>query len=176
MSSEEPKNIGGAKKKGGKIALIVCIVVIVALLGVVIFLLTRKEDEGPRRNVVVNEDNVAQIIEEMEESERVPQGSYEMTMNSTWYFDNGASASDNAYVENSVTNTNPVYFDITRSDTEETIFESPILPLGSHLDSITLDENLPAGTYDCVMTYHLLDENDESISTVNVSLTIVIEN
>lgn len=176
MSSEEPKNIGGAKKKGGKIALIVCIVVIVALLGVVIFLLTRKEEEGPRRNVVVNEDNVAQIIEEMEESERVPQGSYEMTMNSTWHFDNGASASDNAYVENSVTNTNPVYFDIARSDTEETIFESPILPLGSHLDSITLDENLPAGTYDCVMTYHLLDENDESISTVNVSLTIVIEN
>lgn len=176
MSSEEPKNIGGAKKKGGKVALIVCVVVIIALLGVVIFLLTRKEDEEPRRNVVVNEDNVEQILAEMEESERVPLGSYEMTMNSTWYFDNGSSASSNAYVENSVANTNPVYFDIVRSDTDETIFESPILPIGSHLDSITLDKKLSAGTYDCVMTYHLLDENDESISTVNVSLTIVVEN
>ena len=41
-----------------------------------------------------------------------------------------------------VTNTNAVYFDIMRSDTEETIFESPVIPVGSHMEGITLDKAL----------------------------------
>ena len=95
-------------------------------------------------------------------------------MNSTWNFSSGDVPSENAYVENAEANTNSVYFDVTRTDTEETIFESPILPVGSHLENITLDSNLPAGTYDCLVTYHLLDENDESMSTVKLTLTINI--
>lgn len=178
MSNTEPKNNEEGKKKGGKIVLIICIVIILALIGVVIYLLTNKESEeqGPR-NVVVNEDNVEEIIEQMQDSDRVADGYYEMTMNSTWYFENGTAASENAYVENTVTNTNAVYFDIMRSDTEETIFESPVIPVGSHMEGITLDKALDAGTYDCVLIYHLLDDEYENeISTVRVSLTIVIEN
>ena len=83
--------------------------------------------------------------------------------------------SDNAYVENAESNTNSVYFDVTRTDTEETIFESPILPVGSHLENITLDSDLPAGTYDCVVTYHLLDEEENSISTLKLTVTIIVE-
>ena len=176
MSNTEPKNNVEAKKKGGKIVLIICILIILALIGVVIYLLLNKDgEEQGRRNVVVNEDN--KIIEQMQDSERVADGYYEMTMNSTWYFENGTAASDNAYVENTVTNTNSVYFDIVRSDTGETIFESPIIPVGSHMEGITLDKDLDAGTYDCVLIYHLLDEeNENDISTVRVSVTIVIEN
>ncbi len=177
MSSTEPKNNEEAKKKGGKIVLIICIVIILALIGVVIYLLTNKDgEEQGRRNVVVNEDNVEEIIEQMQDSDRVADGYYEMTMNSTWYFENGTTPSENAYVENTVTNTNAVYFDIMRSDTEETIFESPIIPVGSHMEEITLDKDLDAGTYDCVLVYHLMDEEYENeISTVRVSVTIVIE-
>lgn len=178
MSNTEPKNNVEAKKKGGKVVLIICILIILALIGVVIYLLLNKDgEEQGRRNVVVNEDNVDKIIEQMQDSERVADGYYEMTMNSTWYFENGTAASDNAYVENTVTNTNSVYFDIVRSDTGETIFESPIIPVGSHMEGITLDKDLDAGTYDCVLIYHLLDEeNENDISTVRVSVTIVIEN
>ena len=178
MSSTEPKNNVEAKKKGGKIVLFICIVIILALIGVVIYLLTNKDgEEQGRRNVVVNEDNVDEIIEQMQDSDRVADGYYEMTMNSTWYFENGTAASENAYVENTVANTNAVYFDIMRSDTEETIFESPVIPVGSHMEQITLDKALDAGTYDCVLIYHLMDEEYENeVSTVRVSLTIVIEN
>ena len=125
-----------------------------------------------KRNVVVNKDNVEEVLEQLEDP--VPPGSYEVKMKSTWNFASGDAPSDNAYVENVEANTNSVYFDVTRADTEETIFESPILPVGSYLDNITLDSNLPAGTYDCLVTCHLLDENDESISTVKLTLTINI--
>ena len=96
-------------------------------------------------------------------------------MNSTWNFANGESPSSNAYVENAEANTNSVYFDVTLAETEETIYESPILPVGSHLENITLDTILQAGTYDCIVTYHLLDEKNISISTLKLTLTINIE-
>ncbi len=171
------------KKKRGGIIIGVCVVIIIILLTVIIFLLLGKNnaDQNPvkekQRDVVVNPDNVEEVVQQLNEtSERTTPGTYEVTMNSTWQFADGKSASDNAYVENAAANTNDVYFDIQISDTEETIYESPILPVGSYLDSITLDQELAAGTYDCVMIYHLLDEEGSSISTVRVSLTINIAN
>lgn len=168
MSRNEKKRSG--KKKGGKIAFAIGIVVLLILLAVLIYLLLNKEE--PKRNVVVNEDNVEEVLESLEEP--VPAGSYDVKMNSTWNFSSGEAASDNAYVENAETNSNSVYFDVTRTDTEETIYKSPILPVGSHLEDITLDSKLPDGSYDCLVTYHLLDEKDESISTVKLTLIINI--
>ena len=172
MSNEVEK---GRKKKGGRIALAICIILIIALCLVIYFLLHKEdEDDKKKRDVLVNEDNVEEILSEIEE--RTPMGSYQVTMNSTWYFENGKAKSDNAYVENAKANSNSVYFDVTRSDTQETILESPIIPVGEYMSNITLDEELPAGTYDCVMTYHLLDDDEETISTVRVGLSIVIQN
>ncbi len=171
MVNEEVKS---EKKKGGKILLVLCIIVIVALCVIIYLLLHKGEDDKTKRNVIVNEDNVEQVLSEIEE--RVPAGSYEVMMNSTWNFKNGTASSEDAYVENSTANHNPVYFEVTRSDTQETILESPIIPVGSHMNNITLDEELSAGTYDCVLTYHLLDDEEETVSTVRVGLTIVIEN
>lgn len=168
MSKEKTHGEGSKEKKGGKKAVIICVVVVI-LLAIVLFLLLNKE---PERNVVVNENNVEDVIKNRD---FVPAGSYEVTMNSTWNFANGTAASDNAYVENAKTNNNPVYFDVVRTDTDEAIYESPILAVGSHLEKITLDTDLPAGRYDCLVTYHLLDEKDEEISTVKLTLTVNVE-
>lgn len=169
--------IQNEKRRGGKIVFIVCIAVIIALAGVILYLLSDRNggEEAPQRDVIVNEENAEEVAAEMVGKERTPVGSYQVTMNSTWNFADASSASENAYVENAEANTNSVYFDVVRSDTGETILESPILPVGAYWDEITLDSKLPAGTYDCVLTYHLLDENDDPISKVNVGLTIVIE-
>ena len=167
----EQKN---TKLKGG-IILTICIVVIIVLLGMVVYLLTSKkeEEEQVKRNIVVNEKNVEEVIAQMTE-ERTPPGSYQVTMNTTWNFPSGDAPSVDAYVKNAEANTNSVYFDITRSDTEETIYESPIIPVGSWLEDITLDSSLPDGTFPCLITYHLLDEEDKSISTVKLTLTIIV--
>ncbi len=167
----EQKN---TKMKGG-IILAICIVVIIILLGAVVYLLNARkaEDEPVKRNIVVNEKNVEEVIEQLGEERTLP-GSYQVTMNTTWHFSSGDTASEDAYVKNAEANTNAVYFDITRQDTEETIYESPIIPVGSWLEDITLDSTLPDGTYPCVITYHLLDEEDKSISTVKLTLTLII--
>lgn len=175
MSEQRESN---SNKKGGKLAFAVCIAIITILVGVVIYLLAVRpkpqEEETVRRNVVVNEENVEEVLATLSE-QRTPPGSYEVTMNSTWNFENGEAASSNAYVKNAEANTNAVYFDVTLADTGETLYESPILPIGSYLEEITLDTVLSAGSYDCLITYHLLDENDKSISTVKLTLTIIIE-
>ncbi len=145
------------------------------LLGVIGVMVFEKEDE-PKRNVVINEENVNEIIAEMEKNEFVPPGSYEAKMNATWIFPDGKSVSENAYVENVVRNTNDVYFDVILSETDEVIYESPLLPVGSHIENITLDKELEKGTYDCVVIYHLVDEEQNTLSTVRVAVTIVIEN
>ena len=116
---------------------------------------------------------MSEVIEQLAE-ERTPPGSYQVTMNTTWNFPSGDEPSVDAYVKNAEANTNAVYFDITRSDTEETIYESPIIPVGSWLEDITLDSSLPNGTFPCFITYHLLDEEDKSISTVKLTLTIIV--
>ncbi len=170
MSNEVKKEKG---KKGGKVVLAICIILII-MLCVIIYLLLHKDDDKTKRDVLINEDNVERVMTEMEE--KTPTGSYQVVMNSTWYFEDGSKSSDNAYVENARANQNPVYFDIVRSDTDETIFESPIIPVGEHMNNITLDKKLSAGNYDCIITYHLLDDEEETISTVKLGLEIVIQN
>lgn len=172
-----------SKAKGGKIVFTVCVITIVLLFALVVFLLVNRQgsgqetetDEPVRRSVVVNEDNVEEVIAQQMEEEITPVGSYEVMMNFTWNFASGGEASDNAYVENVERNQNSVYFDVTLSDTGETIYESPIIPVGSHLENIILDSDLSAGTYDCLIEYHLLDEEDKSVSTLTLTLTIVVE-
>lgn len=182
MSQDNEKN---GKKKGGGVALIICGVIIVALITVIAVMASQmKSDKSskeaqetgtPKRNVVVTPDNVEEVLDNMKEEEFVAPGSYEVTMNNTWNFADGSSASENAYVENSTSNTNDVYFDVTLADTEENIYSSPVIPIGSHLENITLDKKLGKGSYDCVVTYTLVDKDQNPLSTVRVSLTINVE-
>ena len=97
-------------------------------------------------------------------------------MTEKWTFENGSAVSADAYVENRVYNQNTVYFTITRSDDGSVIYKSPYLPVGSSLENIKLDTSLNAGVYDTVLTYHLVDEGNQELSTVSVSLVITIKN
>lgn len=163
------------KKRKGILPIIAIICIFIVMIVAAVILLTPSTQETEQRNVVVTPDNVDEVLAEIEDT-KVQMGQYEVIMNSTWEFDNGTSASTNAYVENSTANTNDVYFDVIRKDTNETIYQSPIIPIGSHLDEITLDTALSAGTYPCMLTYHLLDEDGQPTSRLNINIDIVIHN
>lgn len=170
------------KKNGLMIGLLASFGVIIVLLSAVVVLLlgrgdgiVGKEPEVPKRNVVVNQDNAKDMLKEMEETKHVRPGNYEAKMNSTWHFADGASASSDAYVENVRSNTNDVYFDVMLADTGEVILESPIIPIGSYMKDITLDKDLDAGTYDCVLVYHLVDQDQNTVGTLRMAITIIIE-
>lgn len=179
MSSKSIRSGNATKKKGGGIIPIVGICCAAVLVGAVAFLgQDGKTDDKPddKRNVVINKENLEEVLNEMEKSEFVPIGSYQATMSSDWVFADGKAASDNAYVENVVNNTHAVYFDVMLSDTRERIYASPVLPIGSHLEAITLDKDLDAGTYDCILEYHLVDDEQNTVSTVSFTLTIIVQN
>lgn len=161
--------------KGKMIGLIVGLVALIVVIAIVVVLVIPK-DTPKSSNTVVTPENVDEVLAELSESEKQQPGQYEATMNSTWEFETGGSSSTNAYVENSTSNTNDVYFDVVRSDTEETILTSPTIPVGSHLAEITLDEDLDAGSYPCVLTYYLLDEDGNTTSQVSINITINVHN
>ncbi len=165
MSKQKSHSEDSKKERRKKVVTIIVLIVLIVLLAILLYFLLGKDEQ---RNVVLNEDNVQDIIDQDPEDPTY----YNVTMNSTWNFASGTAESDNAYVENAEMNENPVYFDIVRTDTGEKIYESSVLPVGSHLDKIKLDSDLPDGTYDCVVTYHLLDEDQKELSTVRVTLTI----
>ena len=163
-------------RKGVIIALICIVCVIIAVIIAVIALKPKDSgeqsvEEERERSVLVTPDNVDELLEEAKNS-KISVGSYEVNMNTEWEFENGQSASSNAYIGNSVSNSNAMYFDITRSDTGEIIYSSPIIPVGSYLEQIVLDKELPAGTYACVVDYHLVDDDQNDLGSVKVNLTI----
>lgn len=158
------------------IIIIIAMIVICILIGVIVYLLSL-EKEKPKVNNIVTPDNVEEIISQMKEDERTPVGSYEVSMNTEWIFPDGNSPSTNAYVENSVTNQNTVYFTINLSnETEEKIYHSPYLTLGSSLTDIKLDSNLSKGNYDAIITYYLVDEDFKELSSVSMYMKLSIEN
>lgn len=170
------------KKKNGVLAVVVLLVLIIAALVVVIVRMASQHQDNnatvdpvPKRNVVINQENVDELIDDLEEDAKVLPGNYEVVMNPVWYFKDGKSESTNAYVENALSNTNDVFFDVKLAETNEVIFSSPLLPIGSHIENIQFDKELKAGNYDCVVVYSLVDEEQNVLSQVSVSLTVSVE-
>ncbi len=177
-----------SEKKGGKgwvVISVLMVIVIAALVGIIIYLLQsqkisqQQEDAEAlpqQRNVVVAPENVDEIIAQMQEEERTPVGSYEVTMNTHWTFPDGKSISPNAFVENSTSNTNMVYFTIVLDEGGEEIYRSPYLELGAQLRDIKLDRELEQGDYSSIITYHLVDDDFNELSSVSMYMLVSIEN
>jgi hypothetical protein len=170
QARKEGKRRAGKKKK---VVIIILILIILILIGVILFLLLRKPEEE-RRNVVITPENVERVLEELGETAEA--GYYTVTMNPTWHFKVGNEVSEDAVVENVETNTNDVYFDIVLAEDEEkVIYKSPIIPRGGRLEDIAFEEELEEGIYDCVVIYHLIDDEQNTLSTLRVTLQIVVE-
>lgn len=170
------------KSKKSMWLILLLLLIIFALIGVIFFMKkddnSNDDDTGNKavdRNVIVNEKNAEEVAGKLLDEERVPVGRYEVMMNTTWNFKDGSSASEDAYVANVERNTNAVYFDLVRSDTQEVVLASPIIPVGSHMDKITLDSDLEKGSYECVCTYHLIDEENKPIGKTSIAVTVNVK-
>lgn len=166
----EPKK----KSKTTIILLIVLIVVVLVAAGIIIYLLTReddKPDDGPPdgRGTVVTEDNLDEILKATQN----PDAYYTTSMSIDWHF-KGKTSSD-AFVENVTKNSRTVYFDLVRTDTGEMIYSSAYIPVGKKLNGVTLEKELEPGTYDTIMTYHLVDDDKKEVASLSVGLTIFVE-
>lgn len=168
--------LGNAGKTN--VTLIVLIVVLVVVLAAVVtffYLITHQKnidvtESADGRATVVSSDNAQAVKAAMEKP--VEDGSYQVTMNLAWVFDGKSS---NAYVENSKDNTRTVYFDVFRADTKELVFSSPYIPVGEKMKGFVLDKALPQGSYNGLVTYHLVDDDHKEISTLSVTITMQVK-
>lgn len=174
--SEQNSNADANKKKQTAILAVIVIILAIALAVAILFLLRKNEEGEKKRNVVVTEDNAEEIAAEMTEADYVEPGYYTVNMTREWHFSNGNEVSEDARVDNLPENTNPVYLDVFLAEDEtEPIYSSPIIPVGSYLEKISLDQPLEAGEYDCVAVYHLVDEEQNTISTLRIKIKLVVE-
>lgn len=151
-------------------ALIIVLIAVLAVVGVVLWLLLRPE--ASPNNRVVSEANIDSI--ETDIQKQINEGMFNARMNTSWTFENSHSVSKNAYVANSELNNHAIYFDIILDDTEEIIFTSPKMEVGTKLENLTLDTDLAAGTYHATVLYHLLNEDDSESSSVGISVELHI--
>jgi hypothetical protein len=149
-------------------------VVVVGLLAY--SLLGTKADDAKTFNQVITPDNIQEILSQINDSDKTAPDNYEVYMNTTWTFPDANTPSIDAIVGNQKTNTQTVYFTIALKETSQQVYKSPYIPVGSSLQNIVLDEKLGAGTYPAVITYHLVDDDYNELSSVAINMTLVIQN
>jgi hypothetical protein len=122
------------------------------------------------RGIIAAPGNIDEILA----TEKVGDGYYTSSMNNEWDFTRWNRASSNAFVENHASNTKTVYFDVTLDATGELVYSSPFIPVGAALKGFALDAQIPAGNHTATVTYHLVDENYENITTASVAVLLRI--
>lgn len=177
----------GQKRRGMVIAFMAAFAVVLAALIVCIVLLVTKSDDGldvPDRSVVSNDGGAAAILERgfvdtenaeevmSEMTEKVEEGMFECKMTTTWTFDNADAESPNAYVANAEGNRYTFYFDVYLDGTDEVIYSSPLLPVGTEIQNIKLEKELPAGEYGATVVYTLVNDEYEEVSAVGFKIKI----
>lgn len=179
----DQKETAGKKRRNTIIIAAAFILLLAALAACIVLLVTRQKEEPVQQSEgiarssvldrgIVDDDNAGDIMDEM--SEKVSKGMFECKMTTAWTFDDGQSESPNAYVANVDNNVYTLYFDVYDEATNELLYSSPMLPVGTELKNFKLDKELAAGEYDAVVMYTMVDENMEEVSSVGFKVTISV--
>ena len=172
------------------IRVVLAVAFLVCAVGAGIFLITRlvskpltKEDARGQTGIVYDSsaveggwDNLSpeEIAEKL--NEKVAEGMINISMNTAPYFENG-KAEGNVMIVNESINNYPQQVEFIRNDTQEVIYQSKAIPVGSKIERAALDVELPAGTYECTAMFHNLDpETGDIIGTAGAIITITIKN
>ena len=178
------------KQTKGNIRVVLAVVFLACAIGAGIFLITRlvskplsKEEARAQTGIVYDSsaveggwDNLSpeEIAEKL--NEKVAEGMINISMNTAPYFENG-TAEGNVMIVNEDINLYPQQVEFIRNDTQEVIYQSKAIPVGSKIERAALDVELPAGTYECTAMFHNLDpETGDIIGTAGAIITIIIKN
>lgn len=109
-------------------------------------------------------------------NEKVAEGMINISMNTAPYFESG-TAEGNVMIVNEAINNYPQKVEFIRNDTQEVIYASNAIPIGSKIERAKLNVELPAGTYECTAMFHNLDPDSGNIlGTAGAIINITIKN
>ena len=172
------------------IRVVLAVAFLVCAIGAGIFLITRlvskpltKEDARGQTGIVYDSsaveggwDNLSPEEIAKKLNEKVAEGMINISMNTAPYFENG-KVEGNVMIVNESINNYPQQVEFIRNDTQEVIYQSKAIPVGSKIERAALDVELPAGTYECTAMFHNLDpETGDIIGTAGAIITITIKN
>lgn len=121
-------------------------------------------------------DNLSPEEIEAALNEKVAEGMINISMNTAPYFEDG-SAEGNVMIVNETINNYPQKVEFIRNDTQEVIYASNAIPVGSKIERAKLDVELPAGTYECTAMFHnLAPDTGDILGTAGAVITITIKN
>jgi hypothetical protein len=171
------------KKKKKRVITIICLVILIILLLLLLRRCGTQEAVETVGNVGLEYDKDAteggwderdeqEIIDEL--NRKVEEGYINISMNTNPVFANG-TAQGNLMIVNDTVNNYPQVVEIIRNDTEEVIYTSGGIPVGSKIVNAALDVDLPAGTYECTAMFHNADpETGSYLGTAGAIITITV--
>lgn len=192
MSEKQGQNQSKDTKGGiNKLYIIIGAAIVLLLVVVIILLLVRnnkstsinleRDSNGTREvaesaRLVLDDSSAQTVLDEMRRD--VEEGMFECNMSMKWTFADGKSTSKDAIVVNSSNNTYPIYFDVNLEDTDELVYSSPVIPIGSQLTDFKLDKELEAGEYKAIVMYSLLEDEQSQVvkSQAGFVITINVQN
>ncbi len=108
-------------------------------------------------------------------NQQVAEGSIRIEMNSAPVFDT-ATAEGNLLIYNHDTNRLGQVVEIVVTDTQESIYRSGIIPVGSRIDYAVLDVPLADGTYNCIAYFTAVTEDGTPAGTAAANIVVTIQN
>ena len=115
--------------------------------------------------------------EEIEDrlNNQLAEGMINISMNTSPYFEDGTSKG-NLMIVNETINRYPQKVQIIRNDTEEVIYSSGAIAVGSKIEAAALDVDLDAGEYECTALFHNLDNSGNIIGSAGAIIKLTIKN
>ncbi len=158
-----------SKKKILVIAAFIVLAAVIGILGIVIYKLVNKEEEVQRPERAVSEG----LVVGGSTNQKASEARFTTDMNMVWTFPSGSDTSNNAQIGNSKSNLYECYFEVYLDDEEQTLlYSSPVLPVGTRIDKLKLNQVLPDGSYEAICTFHLLDDEDSEVELGTVSFAV----
>jgi len=163
-----------------KIIITSVIVLLCAIIGLLVFIILKNDQEytigdgaTPLGNLIVDSSNLSDIKQAI--TTQIEKGMFATYMNTTWNFPDSNSPSTDAVMGNSPSNNYPFWFSLVIGDDE--VYRSSVLLVGTQMNEIILNTDLPVGTYNALMDVNMIDENGDPVeSNMRFGITINILN
>lgn len=186
LTEKQDKSLEEKEKRKKKLLIIFLAFLLIAAAIYLVFCRGSEEEGGVLGNLFdTTIDSDAQegglttrSDEEIQEElkRKLEESMMNISMNLSPVFYDGNSEGNLNIVNDKVNNFMQV-IEIYRKDTEELIYKSGGIPVGSKIEQAKLDVKLPKGVYDCVAYFNAVnEETGEFIGKAGAELKITIEN
>lgn len=194
MSGKDAKNSETIQPKSSAnkllIVIIILLVIIIGAGGFLAwkFIFSSDAKADPNQQLVeVHDDGTVDIagndsylilseddkVDMDELQKKVDEGMMDLNFQNEIIIENGNQGT--CKIANEDTNNHNMYVSLWLVETEKEIYRSGLIPIGSRIEQLELNQSLEVGEYQGLLVYNQLDDNNKIIGQVNVEVTLRVK-